>query len=281
MLYLPPMRVDLHIHTTASDGSWTPAEVVAHARQAGVGLFAVADHDSLAAVPATAELARQAGLAFLPAAEVSTLTDGTVLHILAYGADPADAPLNRLLQANRARMDWLNEETMQRLVAAGYPIDMEAYAAYQRDPSRGGWKALNFLIDTGVCRDVGDFFDRLFVGSIRPPNPDFPHPTEAVAAIRAAGGLPVVAHPGMSLRRQGLSAETLAPLLAFDIAGLECYSSYHDPATTALCLDFCARHDLLVTGGSDCHGSFAGRTLGVPPVDTADLRLGPLEARIV
>ncbi len=275
------MRADLHIHTTASDGSWSPSEVVAHVRQAGVRLFAVADHDSLAAVPATAGLARQAGLSFLPAAEVSALTNGTVLHILAYGADPSDAPLNQMLQANRERMNWLNEETLRRLVRAGYPLDMAAYADYRPDPSRGGWKALNFLIDTGLCRDVQDFFARIYVGPIRPPNPDFPHPAEVAAVIRAAGGLPVVAHAGMSLRPQEISAATLAPLLAFDIAGLECYSSYHDPATTATCLDFCARHDLLVTGGSDCHGSFAGRTLGVPPVDIRDLRLGPLEARIV
>lgn len=275
------MRVDLHIHTTASDGCWTPEEVVAHVRAAGIGLFAIADHDTLAHVRPTADLACQAGLAFLPATEVSSLTDGTGVHILAYGVDPADTALNRLLEANTTRLNWVNEETLRRLVRAGYPVDMDAYITYQYDRSRGGWKALNFLIDSRLCQDVHDFVDRIFVRDIRPPWPDFPHPAEVVDTIRAAGGLPVLAHPGMSLRRQGVSEKSLAPFLEFGIAGLECYTHYHDPATTQTCLAFCARHDLLVTGGSDCHGGFAGRHLGIPPVELEDLRLGPLAESIV
>ncbi len=275
------MRVDLHIHTTASDGRWTPREVVEHVRAAGIGLFAVADHDAVDNVRPTAEAARRAGLAFLPAVEVSARLNGTGVHILAYGVDPDHPDLRRLVEANRALLDWVNEETLRRLARAGYPIDLEAYAAYQHDPSRGGWKALNYLIDLGICRDVHDFFERLYVDPFRPPDPPFPHPAEVAAVVRAAGGVPVLAHPGMSLRRQGIAPETLTPFLESGIAGLECYSTYHDPQTTRACLAFCARHDLLVTGGSDCHGGFAGRQLGVPPVHLEDLRLGPLLERIL
>ncbi len=275
------MNIDLHIHTTASDGSWTPAEVVQRARDAGLGLLAVCDHDSVGSVPAAAVLARQAGLAFLPAAEVSSLFDGIGLHILAYGIDPGNEAFGRLLQENEQRLEWLDEEILRRLTDAGYPIDMAAYQAYSHEPSRGGWKVLNFLIDLGICCDAADFFDRLFVDPIRPPWPDFPHPAEVAAAVRQAGGLPVLAHPGASLRERGVSAETLAPLVACGIAGIECYSSYHDEATTRACLDFCHRHDLLITGGSDCHGSFGKRSLGVPPVRLRDARLGPLEGRIL
>ena len=275
------MRADLHIHTTASDGRWTPEEVVAHVRAAGIRLFAVADHDTVAHVSVTAELARRAGLAFLPAAEVSTVLNGTGIHILAYGVDLDDPALERMLEANRKRLEWIDEETLRRLARAGYPIDMEAYASYRHDPSRGGWRALNFLIDIGLCKDVRDFMDRLFVEPIRPPWPDFPHPAEAAEVIRAAGGLPVLAHPGLSLRKQGVSEETLTPFLDFGIAGIECYAHYHDAATTRICLDFCDRHHLLITGGSDCHGGFVGRPLGIPRVDLNDLRLGPLMERIV
>ena len=90
-----------------------------------------------------------------------------------------------------------------------------------------------------------------------------------------------MAHPGGSMRREGISEEKLDRFLGFGIAGLECYSPYHDEATTRFCLDWCARHDLLVTGGSDCHGGFVGREVGVPIVDTADLRLGELEAKLL
>ncbi|HIQ01394.1 MAG TPA: hypothetical protein EYH30_04600 [Anaerolineales bacterium] len=91
----------------------------------------------------------------------------------------------------------------------------------------------------------------------------------------------MLAHPGLSFHRQGVSEESLAPFPDFGIAGLECHAHYHDPATTQTCLDFCTRHNLLITGGSDCHGGFAGRELGVPPVEVEDLRLGPLAERII
>ncbi len=275
------MRADLHIHTTASDGCWTPQQAVEQVRATGIGLFALADHDSLAGVPPAAELAREAGLAFLPGVEISTQLNGHGFHVLAYGVDLANDPLDQLLAENRARMEWVDDELLRRLAKAGYPVDLEAYAAYQQDHSRGGWRALNFLIDAGLCRDTQDFFERLFVDPIRPPSPDFPHPAQVCDLVRAAGGLPVLAHPGVSWYQQGVSDEALTPFLKFGIAGLECYACHHDPATTQTCLDFCERHDLLVTGGSDSHGGFVGRQLGVPIIHLDDLRLGPLEAHIL
>lgn len=271
------MYADLHIHTTASDGCWAPEELITQVRAAGIGFFAIADHDSLTNVIRTAQLARQARLAFLPAAEVSALMNGIAMHILAYGVNPTDPGLNRMLEQNRALLEWADEEMLRRLAKAGYPLSLEAYARYEHEPSRGGWKALNFLIDNGICRDVHDFMARFFVEGIRPPWPDFPHPAEVCQTISAAGGLPVLAHPGSSLDAQRLNEKGLVPFLEFGIAGLECYTPHHDDAATGACLAFCARHDLLITGGSDCHGGFAGRRLGVPPVRVEDLRLGPLE----
>jgi predicted metal-dependent phosphoesterase TrpH len=109
----------------------------------------------------------------------------------------------------------------------------------------------------------------------------FPHPAEVIAIIRSAGGVPILAHPGVTLRETGLTDEALQPLLEAGIAGLESYYIYHDEMTTQFCLDWCARHDLLVTVGSDCHGGLVERELGQPPTDTADLRLGELERRII
>ena len=104
--------------------------------------------------------------------------------------------------------------------------------------------------------------------------PPFPHPADAVAVIREAGGEPILAHPSASLHQVGVTEETLRPFLDFGIAGLECYACTHDEATTRFCLDWCERRDLLITGGSDSHGGVVGRELGLPVVDTADLRLG-------
>ena len=274
------MRTDLHIHTIASDGRWTPERVVAEVQSRGIGLFAIADHDSVASVLPAESLAREAGLAFMHGVEVSTLLDGHLFHILAYGFDMDDLPLATLLRENRARLDQSNEDTIHCLIAAGYEIDLDDYAAYEYDPTWGGWKALNFLIDRGFCADVRDYVRNLRT-RLSTEWPPFPHPAEAVAAIREAGGVPILAHPAVSLRDEGVSEKTLHPFLDFGIAGLECYSHYHDETTARFCLNWCDCHDLLITGGSDCHGGFVGRELGVPAVDTADLRLGELEERII
>jgi predicted metal-dependent phosphoesterase TrpH len=272
------MRADLHIHTTASDGCWPPERVVAEVKARAIGLFAVADHDTVASVAPTEALACREGLAFLRGVEVSTRLDGRLFHILAYGFDPDNAALAALLRKNRANLGQANDETIRCLISVGYPIDSADYAAYEYDRTRGGWKALNFLIDHGLCSDVEDYFS---IVANRPADiPPFPHPAEAIAAIREAGGVPILAHPGASLCPHITEAD-LHPFLELGVAGAECYSYAHDDATTCSCLDWCARHDLLVTGGSDCHGGFVPRELGSPAVDTAALRLGELERRIV
>jgi predicted metal-dependent phosphoesterase TrpH len=272
------MRADLHIHTTASDGRWTPEQVVAKVLDRGIGLFAVTDHDSVANVPLAGALAQEVGLAFLSGVEISTLVDGHLFHVLAYGFDLGNPALAALLQENQARLDQADDHIIHRLIAAGYEIDLDDYVAYEYDRTRGGWRVLNFLIDRGLCTGPRDYFDDL-VSQFPAEWPPFPHPAEAIAVMREAGGVPVLAHPGASLNYTGVTEEALRPFLDFGIAGLECYACHHDEATTCFCLDWCNRHDLLITGGSDCHGGFVGRELGVPVVDTADLRLGELAER--
>jgi predicted metal-dependent phosphoesterase TrpH len=274
------MRADLHIHTTASDGRWGPERVVAEVQSRSIGLFAITDHDTIANVAPVEALAREAGLAFLRGVEVSSWVDEHYFHILAYGFELDVPSFFALLRENRAKMMQSNREVIHGLIARGYAIDSEDFEAYDYDRTRGGWKALNFLIDRGFCTTVKDYFENLGIG---PSNVfrTFPHPAEVITLIKEAGGVPILAHPGITLRDTGLSDEALQPLLDTGIAGLECYYINHDEATTRFCLDWCARHDMLVTVGSDCHGGLVNRELGHPPTDTADLRLGALEERII
>jgi predicted metal-dependent phosphoesterase TrpH len=274
------LRADLHLHTTASDGRWTPEDLIAEVRQAGVGLFAVTDHDSLGNVAPITELVRGSGLRFLPGVELSARLNGQLYHLLAYGIDPADPALNAFATANEARLHAASDEAVRLLARAGYGISLDDYAAYTWDRRRGGWKALNFLIDRGVCRDVLSYFGELFAGELDHPEADFPSPAEAIAVARGAGGSVVLAHPGAPFYN-GLDDARLDELLDLGLQGLECYAMYHDGATTRRFLDYCRQRDLLITGGSDCHGGFVGRALGVPPVYASDLRLGPLAGAIV
>jgi 3',5'-nucleoside bisphosphate phosphatase len=274
------VRADLHIHTTASDSRWTPEQVVEGCKAEGIGLLAVADHDTVDAVLPTEKLALEAGLRSLRAVEISTVAGDHMLHILGYGIDPADPVLRGLLAENRAKFLRANEREIAGLIALGYDLDYEEYLAYAYDRTRGGFKSLNYCLDKGVCTSPKDFLTRVR-GLLNHPWPDLAHPREAIRVIRGAGGVPVLAHPGASLKdRGGVTDETLAPLLAEGIGGLEAHSQYHDHVTTSFCIDWCEAHDLVITGGSDYHGGFVGRHLGIPMVDASQLRLGPLESLI-
>jgi predicted metal-dependent phosphoesterase TrpH len=274
------LRVDLHLHTTASDGCWPPERLIAELRQAGIGLFSVTDHDSLGSLARTAELAGKADLRFLPGVELSTRLNGQVYHLLAYGIDAADPALASFVEANQALLFGASDEAVRMLVRAGYPISQDDYASYTWDRRRGGWKGLNFLIDHGLCRDVHDYFGRLFGGDLAHPQAVFHPPEEAIAVARAAGGTAILAHPGASLYN-GLDDVRLDELVDMGLQGLECFASYHDQATTRRFLDYCRSRDLLITGGSDSHGGFVGRTLGIPQVYASDLRLGALAGELV
>ncbi len=274
------MRVDLHIHTTASDGRWTPEEVVAGVQGEGIGMFAVTDHDTVGNVLATEALAQKAGLAFLRGVEISTLAEGHLFHVLGYGIDPTAAPLLVALKENREKLEATDDHDIQQLIALGYDIEYDDYLAYDYDRRRGGFKSLRFLIDRGICADVGDFFTNIHA-QLEHQWPDFIHSRAAVRLIQAAGGAAILAHPGASLEPVGgVHAETLAPFLDYGIEGVECHSQYHDAATTQRCVAWCREHDLLLTGGSDYHGGFVNRALGKPVISLENLHLGRLTPQL-
>ncbi len=273
------VRADLHLHTIASDGRWSPQQLIEEVQQAGIGLFAVTDHDSLDSLAETAERVRGSGLRFLPGVELSARLGGQVYHLLAYGFRPDDPDLVALVEANCARLAGSGDEAVDLLSTNGYDLAAEEYAAYTWDRHRGGWKALNFLIDRGVCRDPRTYYE-LFNGDLILPQPDYPPPEEIVAVAHNAGGIVVLAHPGV-LFYNGLDEGRLDELVEMGVEGLECYSYHHDGAATRRFLDYARSRDLLISGGSDCHGGFVGRPLGLPLVYSDDLRLGPLADRAI
>jgi hypothetical protein len=276
------IRVDIHIHTRASDGVWSPEELLGEIRKEGIGLFAVTDHDSTANVAESGHLARREGLLFLRGVEINTTFRGRIVHILGYDIDLDETQLQELIAGNRARQNETDYAILRVLEADGFPIDWERFENYSYDRARGGFRGLNFCIDEGFCSDVSDFFGRLF-GPRRPlPSPTYPHPREAVEVIRAAGGVPVLAHPFGNIGGAGSTdySTLFLGLLDEGIMGMECHSPYHSAEQTASARAFCDEHQLLVTGGSDTHGHFTvRRKLGRPEVWTADLRLGELRER--
>jgi predicted metal-dependent phosphoesterase TrpH len=274
------LRADLHLHTTASDGRWPPQQLIDEVQRGGIDLFSVTDHDALGSLAETAERVRGSGLRFLPGVEVSARLNGQLYHLLGYGFELTDPDLVDLIEANNARLLCGSDDAVRLLAGAGYPISLGDYATYTWDRRRGGWKGLNFLIDQGLCRDVHGYFNELFGGELTHPEPDYPPPEKVIAVVRRAGGVVVLAHPGAPFCN-GLDARRLDELVEMGLAGLECYSFHHDAAMTRSFLEYCHHRGLLVTGGSDCHGGFAGRALGVPPVHVSDLTLGELMERAI
>ncbi len=267
------MKVDLHIHSTASDGTWDPAEVVDAALATGLGTVALTDHDSVANVKKTKVLAAAAGLNFIQGVEICATKDDFCFHILGYGIDIENISLLELLAHNEALLSKKDDESIKMLIERGWPLDFEEFLRYDYDRKRGGWKALAFLQDKGLCGDVNDFFSRIFTKEHDLQFPVFPSIKEVVDAIHGAGGVALCAHAASSFHGPGLAA-TLLELGQEDFDGFECYHSGHSKADTEALLNYCRQHQLLISGGSDCHGTFVpARTLGKPVINSCDLYL--------
>ncbi|MFP4619267.1 MAG: PHP domain-containing protein [Spirochaetaceae bacterium] len=276
------IRVDIHIHTRASDGVWTPEELAEEAEKEGIELFAATDHNSTGSVARAREEAVKRELYFLEAVEIDTTLEGSIYHILGYDIDTEDRSVQELLAYNKELQQSRDIHTLEDLEKRGFPIDWEDYRRYEHDPSRGGWKLLNFCIDRGFCDNSPYSFSRLFDAEHPIPHPQYRHPAEAVKAITGAGGIPVLAHPygrvGGSYHLE--THEVFRRIKEAGVRGLECYTPYHSEEMTADTKAFCNEHGLLITGGSDSHGSFTvKRKIGRPFVTAKELRLGEIAER--
>ena len=271
------MRADLHIHTTASDGTWDPNQVVEAVYRAGIQFFAISDHDSVANVNETKQLAQQRGLRFITGVELNSTKDGHNYHILGYGIDIENKKLLELCQHNQKLLEKKDDDSVRNLIDRGWPLSMEEFSDYTYDLHRGGWKALAYLQDKGLCRDVNDFFKRIFTAENDLGFPDFPSIENVERVIHEAGGVAICAHLASDFHGAGMQ-EYLPRLVNEKLDGFECYHSGHSPENSKLLAHFCQRHKLCISGGSDCHGSFVPtRHLGVPFIDTSMLCLPQLQ----
>ena len=234
-------KVDLHLHTIASDGSWTPREAVLAAKKAGLGIMAVTDHDSLGSVAPVMKLAPKEGIEVIAGVEMCSTYEGRCFHILGYGFDCS----NPILLAHLAHNCRLLEETDERAIGIlseeGWPVSIKEYRAYVYDPRRGGFKALFYLIDKGLCRDVKDFFSRIFIKKRGLDFPVFPSIEETVATLHKAGGVALLAHAASHFHGPGL-ARTLEAVGEKPLDGFECYHPAHSKEDTKTLLAYCQQH---------------------------------------
>ncbi|MBI2874275.1 MAG: PHP domain-containing protein [Firmicutes bacterium] len=230
----------------------TPSAVVRLAIAMKMGALAITDHDTVGGIR-EAESAAIGRLVVVPAIELSSSLDGDDIHILGYFIEPGShLLLERLAALQHSRQERVRRITDQ-LCRMGYWIDFKRVSELSRGDSPGRLHVARALQEAGFVASIEEAFER-FLGRGRPAYIERRRlsPTEAVALIREAGGVSVLAHPGR------IRAEMMVQLLELDLAGLEVYHPDHDRGTAGALEELCRRHDLISTGGSDFHSQGLG-----------------------
>ncbi len=255
--------IDLHTHSTASDGTDAPEEVMAAAARAGLAVVGLTDHDTAAGWDEAARAAARHGVALVRGAEISTTSSGISCHLLAYLYDPATPELAAELELTRSsRLTRLAR--MADLIGQDYPITWQDVLDQTGD---GATVGRPHIADALVAAGVVTTRDQAFATILQPGSKYYvPHHSPdtlwAVRAVRAAGGVPVFAHPGASQRGRVVGEERIEELAAAGLGGLEVDHRDHDDATRRRLRDLAGALGLFVTGSSDYHGTGKPNRLG-------------------
>ena len=257
------MLIDLHAHSTASDGTDTPAGLVAAAAAAGVEVLAITDHDTTAGWAAASAEARRTGVLLVPGAEITCRADGISVHLLSYLHDPGHTGLASVLAGSRS-VRLQRARRMTELLARDHPItwdDVLAQAAAGAPVGRP--HVADALVAVGVVASRDEAFATVLGdGSPYVLGLGAPHPVEAVQLVRSAGGVPVIAHCLASSRGRVVSEAVLEEMVDAGLCGVEVDHRDHAPAERVRLRAFAAARDLLTTGSSDYHGTGKRNRLG-------------------
>lgn len=262
---LPRTGIDLHTHTTASDGLLSPVDLVTEASRRRIAVLGITDHDTIDGLPDGIETGERIGLTVVPGVELSTTIPGPEIHILGYFVDRHDPVfVERLAALARDRVNRISN-VVQLLNDAGYPVSMAAILAQAEQGSIGRPHVARALIELGAAIDMNDAFRRFLKRGAVGWAPRLPFSAEeAVRMLVENGAIPVLAHPYSTGDVRG----TVERLLPVGLRGLEAYYGQYDAEQQAALRTTTEEFNLLATGGSDFHGhrSREGRDLGAANV---------------
>jgi predicted metal-dependent phosphoesterase TrpH len=259
------MIVDLHSHSTASDGSDSPSRLVENAASAGIGILAVTDHDTQSGVAEAMETADRVGVEVIPGVELSLEFDGGGMHMVVLWLEPGTGPLqDRLAELQHGR-NSRNDRIVELLTEAGMPVTIDEVVEESGGGSVGRPHIAAVMVRHGYVPDIKTAFDLwlatgrpAYVGRLRL------EPEEAISLARESGAVPVLAHPHtLGITKAKEMASVLERLRAAGLVGLEAfYASYHRHEREGYA-DLARRFGLAVSGGSDYHGDYKpGLALG-------------------
>jgi len=249
--------IDLHAHTTFSDGSRTPTQLVEEAAALGLTAVAVTDHDTVDGLPEALAAGERLGLRVVPGVEINLEHERVTMDMLGYflAGRPNDA-LKRQLAELRAYRDERNQRIVGKLAELGYPLDLTDMRAAAENGAVGRPHIGEAMVRRGYAGSISDAFER-FLRRGAPAWVDRRRLSlgAALKLLRASGALPVLAHPGIIHTDAAGLEHIVRDAARLGMAGLECYYPLHDEATVARCLALARKYALVPTGGSDYHGT--------------------------
>jgi 3',5'-nucleoside bisphosphate phosphatase len=257
------MHIDLHLHTTASDGTLNPQALLDYVIQKGLRIISITDHDSIAGLREIALGEQRRGLEIVPGIELNTEQNMTEIHILGYFVNINSAPLARRLEELREDRVGRIKEIVQRIRALGMPIDFDEVLIHARGESVGRPHVARVLQQRGYVKEMQEAFEKyLKIGrKAYVPRPRF-LPEEAINIVLDAGGIPVLAHPGCIPADESL----IDSLVGSGLMGIEAYYPFHSLLQTDYYEKLAKTKKLHITGGSDFHGleSSHFKEVGIP-----------------
>lgn len=249
-------QVDLHVHSTKSDGTYTPAELVAYALQKGLSAFALSDHDTTDGVAEAIAAADGTGLEVIPAIELSTEYDGRDIHILGLYIDDKSVEFQEYLKDFQASRDLRNHRMCEKLTEYGIPITYEELAARFPDAVLTRAHYAKYMMEKGFVKSMSEAFER-YIGDHAPcflPRERVTS-TRAVGLILRSGGVPILAHPILYHLSDEKLDRLVADLKAAGLVGIEAIYSTYNTAEERQIRYLAEKYDLLISGGSDFHGA--------------------------
>jgi hypothetical protein len=251
------VTADLHLHTNFSDGTFTPEELAAEAKRHDLRAIALTDHDTMEGCARTAAACRDAGIQFVPASELTAEQDGIELHLLGYFLDSENETLKeQLAKFQDVRQNRILEIT-ERLRNLGVQLQAESVFRLANCRAPGRPHVARAMVQEGYVGSLDEAFERFLKKGKPAWAPKYKmSAVEAIDLIHQAGGLAVLAHPGLSRADEAIDA-----LIRSGLDGLECFHTKHSTYMTERYLEMAEQHGLAVTGGSDCHGMSKGKPL--------------------
>lgn len=263
-------NIDLHIHSTASDGSLKPSEILARCQKIGLAAIALTDHDSIEGIKEIFRCGIPDSIGFVSGVEISAQSPNSFnisgsFHILGYGVRINDPRLNTLLQHQQNSRSNRNPQIIARLNNLGFDLSLDEVISASGKTQIGRPHIASFMVKKGFTQSVDEAFDK-YIGKGKPAYIDKPRVEISIAieAIHAAGGVAVLAHPGLiEIKNSKTFEDLIAELATLGLNGIEAYYPNHTHSQTTAFTHLAEKYHLLVTGGTDFHGEI-----------TPDIRLG-------